>query len=88
MEQIVAANYFSLGIGQEGVGKSHLLSMAAIDLGRVHANRDDTNPTRLKLGKPLLETPQLGVAEWSPESPIKDEDNCVWVCRRFVERRG
>jgi hypothetical protein len=42
---------------------------------------------RLKLGKPLLKTPQLGVTEWSPESPIKDENGRVWLCRRFVGRR-
>jgi hypothetical protein len=35
----------------------------------------------------LLETPQLGVTEWSPESSIKDEDDRVYWCRRFVGRR-
>jgi hypothetical protein len=38
------------------------LSLAPIDFRRVHANRDDMDPAGFKFRKPLLETPQLGVA--------------------------
>jgi hypothetical protein len=38
------------------------LTLAPIDLRRVHANRDDLNPPGFKLWKSLLKTPQLGVA--------------------------
>ena len=62
MREIVTPNHFRLWIGQECVGVAKFLSLAPIDVRRVHANRDDTNPARFKFRKPLLETPQLGVA--------------------------
>ena len=62
MQQIVTPNHFRSGIRQECVGVAKLLSLAPIDVWRVHANRDDLNPARFKFRKPLLETPQLGVA--------------------------
>jgi hypothetical protein len=37
------------------------LSLVSIDFGRVHTNREDLNPARFKLWKPLLKTPQLRV---------------------------
>ena len=61
VQQIVTPNHFCLGIGQECVGVAKFLSLAPIDIRRVHANRDDLNPTRFKFLKPLLKTPQLGV---------------------------
>lgn len=62
MQQIVTPNHFRLWIGQERVAVTRFLSLASIDFRRVHTNRDDFNPVRFKLWKPLLETPQLGVA--------------------------
>jgi len=62
MQQIVTPNHFRLWIGQECIGVAKLLSLASIDFRRVHANRDDMNPAGFKFRKPLLETPQLGVA--------------------------
>jgi hypothetical protein len=38
------------------------LLLAPIDFRCVHTNRDDTKPARFQFRKPLLETPQLGVA--------------------------
>ena len=62
MQQILMPNPFRLWIRQECVGVAKLLSLAPIDFRRVNANRDDINPARFKFQKPLLETPQLGVA--------------------------
>jgi hypothetical protein len=62
MQEIVPSNDFRLWIGQECVGVAEFLSLAPIDVRRVHANRDDMNPARFKFRKPLVETPQLGVA--------------------------
>jgi hypothetical protein len=73
MQQIVTANDFRLRVGEERVSVAEFLSWAPIDIRRVHANRDDLNPARLKFRKPLLKTPQLGVTQWSPETPIKDQ---------------
>jgi hypothetical protein len=61
MQQIVTPNHFCRGIGQECVGVAKFLFLATISIRRVHANRDDLNPARFKLLKPLLKTPQLGV---------------------------
>ena len=73
MQQIVALNHFRLWIRQECIGVAKLLSLAPIDVRWVHANRDDVNPARFKFRKPLLETPQLGVTQWSPETAIKNQ---------------
>jgi hypothetical protein len=73
MQQIVTPNHFRLWIGQKRVGVAKLLSLAPIDFRRVNANRDDLNPARFKFRKPLLKTPQLGVAKWSPETAIKNQ---------------
>ena len=73
MQEIVPSNDFRLWIGQECVGVAEFLSLAPIDVRRVHANRDDMNPARFKFRKPLLKTPQLGVAKWSPETAIKNQ---------------
>lgn len=61
MQQIVTPNHFCLGIGQKCIGVAKFLFLATINIRRVHANRDDLNPARFKLLKPLLKTPQLGV---------------------------
>lgn len=63
MQEIVTADHFGLGIGQEGVGKTQLLAMLFGGLRRIDADRNYTNAPRIKVRKPLLETPQLGVAE-------------------------
>jgi len=62
MQKIVAANDFCLRIRQECVGVAKFLSLALINLGSVDTNRDDMNPARFKFWKPVLKTPQLGVA--------------------------
>jgi hypothetical protein len=62
MQHIVSPNYVRLRIGQERVSVTKFLTLAPIDLRRVHTNGDDLNPARFKFWKSLLKTPQLGVA--------------------------
>ena len=62
MQHIVPPNYFRLRIRQKRVSVAEFLALAPIDLRRVHANPDDLNPVGFKFWKPLLKTPQLGVA--------------------------
>jgi len=62
MQEIVTSNHIRRRIRQECVGVAKFLSLAPIDFRRVDANRDDMNPARFKFRKPLLETPQIGVA--------------------------
>ena len=51
-----------LGIGQQREGVAPLLRLAPVNLRWIDADADDANATRLEFRKPLLETPQLGVA--------------------------
>ena len=48
-----------------------------VDVRRIDANRGDTDAVRIKLRKLLLETPQLGVAEWSPKTAIENQDHSL-----------
>jgi len=86
MQQIVAPNHFRLWIRQECIGVAKPLSLAPIDFRRVHANRNDVNPARFKFRKPLLETPQLGVAQWSPETAIKNQRNSFRFTTEIAKR--
>jgi hypothetical protein len=63
MQKIIPANHFRLGIAQQRVGKSQLRGVLAANFWRVNAHSYNTNAARGKIGKPLLETPQLGVTE-------------------------
>ena len=51
--------------------------MASINLRWIDADGDDANAARIEFGKPVLETPQLGVAERSPETPIENQEGTV-----------
>jgi hypothetical protein len=48
-----------------------------VNFDRINADGGNMNTARRKFGKAFLETPQLGVAEWSPMSAIKDQDRAV-----------
>jgi hypothetical protein len=63
MQEVITANYFGLRIGKERVSKTHLLAMALARLCRVDANGNNADAPRVEIRKPLLETPQLGVAQ-------------------------
>jgi len=62
MQEIVMPNVFRLWIREEGKRISQLLPRPPIDLRCVNADCDHANATRVEVRKPLLETPQLGVA--------------------------
>jgi hypothetical protein len=42
-------------------------------LRRIDADANNTDPSRIEIRKPSLKTPQLGVAEWSPEAAVKNQ---------------
>ncbi len=62
MQHIVTANDFSLGIGKQRESVAAFLRLTSIDLRRIDADADDADPARIEIRKPLLKTPQLGVA--------------------------
>jgi hypothetical protein len=86
MQQIVTPNHFRLWIRQECIGVAKLLALAPIDVRRVNTNRDDLNPVRFKFRKLLLETPQLGVTQWSPEPAIKNQCDSFRSANEITKR--
>jgi hypothetical protein len=62
VQHVITTDHFRFPIGKQQKGESELLTLPPIDLGRVHADADDTNAARVEFRKPSLETPQLGVA--------------------------
>ena len=73
MQHIVTANNFCLGIGKQRETVAEFLRLPPIDLRRINADTDYTDPARIEIRKPVLKTPQLGVAERSPEAAIKNQ---------------
>ena len=73
MQHIVTANNFCLGIGKQRESVAAFLRLPPIDLRRINADADYADPARIEIRKPLLKTPQLGVAEQSPEAAIKNQ---------------
>jgi hypothetical protein len=73
MQHIITANDFRLGIRKKSVGIAKSLSLAPVDFRRFNADRDNTNLPRIECRKPLLETPQLGVTQWSPKTAEKNQ---------------
>ena len=61
-KHIVSANNLRIRIGQQRKRVAPLLRLALVNLRWIDADADDTNAARVEFRKPLLETPQLGVA--------------------------
>ena len=78
MQEIVTANHCRIRIRKQRKSVVHFLTLPLVDFGRIDADGDDANPALIEIGKPLLETPQLGVAEQSPEPAIEDKKYCAW----------
>jgi hypothetical protein len=76
VDKVPAPNDVVFGVGEnrESIA-SRLAEMLGL-LRSVYANGNDTNLTRVEIGKVLFETPQLGVAERSPVAAVEDEDDC------------
>ena len=73
MQHIVTANNFCLGIGKQRETVAPFLRVPPVDLRRINADADYADPARIEIRKPLLKTPQLGVAERSPKAAIKNQ---------------
>ena len=77
VQHVIPANDFCSGVGKQREGVTEFLGLPAIDLGRIETDADHANPVRIEIRKLLLETPQLGVAEWSPKAAIKNQHNSI-----------
>lgn len=62
MQHIVSANDLRIRIGQQGKRVPELLRLPLVDIRRIDADGDNVNTARVEFRKPVLETPQLGVA--------------------------
>ena len=88
MQDVIAADNFSFGIGKQRKSVTEFLRLPPIDVGRINTDADYANPARLKVPKPLLETPQLGVAERSPKATIKNQHNSSRTRKQIAETDG
>ena len=77
MQKIVTTDHFRLCIREQRIPETEFLTLSLIDFRRVDADRDHANASLVEIGKPLLETPQLGVTERSPKPAIKDQHRAV-----------
>ena len=73
MQHVVTANNFCLGIGKQRETVAEFLRLPPINLRRIDADADYADPARIEIRKPVLKTPQLGVAERSPKAAIKNQ---------------
>ena len=62
MQHIISANDLRIRIGQQGKRVPELLRLPLVDIRRIDADGDNANTARVEFRKPVLETPQLGVA--------------------------
>ena len=85
MQDIVSANNLRIRIGQQRECVAPFLRLASANLRWIYADADDANAARLELRQPLLETPQLGVAERSPKTTIKYQHGTLGVGKQIAE---
>ena len=78
MQDIVASDYFRVGIGKKRIGVAMPLAKPPRDFRSVHADRYRTNAQGFELVQIFFDTPQLGVAERSPIAAIEDQQHTLW----------
>ena len=71
MQYVVSANDFRVRIGKQWKSIPELLRVPSVDIRWINTDADDTNAAGVEFRKPMLETPQLGVAERSPKTAIE-----------------
>ena len=73
MRHIVSANNLSLRIGKQRKRIAELLRLPLVNIGRIDADTNNVNTACGEIGKPLLKTPQLGVAQRSPKAAVENQ---------------
>ena len=71
MQNIVTANNLRVRIGKQWKSIPELLRVPSVDVRWINTDADNANAARVEFRKPMLETPQLGVAERSPKTAIE-----------------
>ena len=85
MQHIIPANDLRLWIRKQRKCIAKFLPLPPINLRRINADADHTDAARVEVGKPLLKTPQLGGAEWSPKSAIKNQHDGFRIGKQIRE---
>ena len=85
MQDIVSANNLCFRIGQQRKRVSELLRLPLASLWWIDADADNANAARVEFRKPVLETPQLGVAERSPKSAIENQQGTLGIGKQIAE---
>jgi hypothetical protein len=75
VQKSIPADYLKVGIREQGEGQAGTTPKLGRNVGRVYADRHRPDTFGLKVGKSLLNAPQLEDAEWSPISAIKDQQH-------------
>jgi len=72
VQNLVLANDCRVRIRKESKTEPPFPTMPARHLGRINADGRQSDAARIKFRKPILKTPQLGVAERSPVAAVKN----------------
>lgn len=72
VNQVIAANRLSPGVRKKSECVSGFLAKVTADFRAVNTDRDRPNACLMKLLQTLLNAPQLGVARWSPVTPVEN----------------
>jgi len=88
MQDIISPNNPRVRIGKQWKGVPKLLRVPLVSLRWIHTDADNTNAARVEFRKPVLETPQLGVAEGSPKTAIKNQHRPLGIGKQITEPDG
>lgn len=77
MQDIVSANNLCFRIGKQRKGVPELLGVPLVNVRWIDTDADHANAACIEVRKPMLETPQLGVAERSPKTTIENQEGTI-----------
>ncbi len=86
MNQIVSTNHFHVLIREQGESVASLLREIARHVRIINTDRDRTYSFCAQLVQTFFNTPQLGVAQRSPVTSVKNQQHASWCFA--VDRRG
>ena len=61
MQNVITFDYSGVLVGQERKRETHFATVGGAFLNRIDTDRGEMDATLLKIRKPFLKTPQLGV---------------------------
>ena len=73
MQQVVTPDDSGVHIREQWKSETHSLAVLSIYLYGIDADGSDTKAARVKVRKPALKTPQLGVTERSPMAAVENQ---------------